>query len=238
MRKLLIFVCLFLFLGQAFILVMLNFYENQFLNVGLSLGNYKIQAELDEKFNSIQEHKLYQKSRNILKNYIPKIDSQIESIKTIIKEEFYKAIQKHQNNEYSLSDYQKVDFEVVSLLTDMNYVRSYLESQIKKTLIALRRDLNIVFGSNILVLLLVFIFCISKQESKIGIKLSVTVLLTILASTFFYFYSQDWFYTILMNSYYGYTYTFVMLIHFLLMSDIIFNKGRIIMAFLENFNLI
>ena len=230
MHKLLFSLSLFLIVAQLFFMVLLNFYESQFLNMGLSLANHKVQQEFDQQYERLEKNNLFKETKELIQIIIPNVDAQLRSIREVVKEEFAQALEQHKNQEFSLSDYKKVNLDIQLLLTDMNYARSYCQSSIKKTLIGLRRDLNIVFGSNSLVLVLVLVFFSRKQTSRLGLKISWIVVLAVLLSTFLYFTSQNWLYTLLMNSYYGYIYVTFMFFNFLLLSDVVFNKGEFIMT--------
>ncbi len=204
MKKLLLLIITILSLVQIIIVLSINVLEKEFINLLLVVIHNKIQHDIDEKV---------------------KIGSSAEVIKNVIEKEF------NQIQVVGISPFnynEEIVFDWVKLIRNKKYPAQYFHYYLSKSLYSLKRDLNIIFGTNIITLFLLFIVAYKSYHNKIGQKLSWVILISVICSTSFYFFSQNWLFTILLNNYYGFSYLIIFSIISLIMMDIAFNKGKVV----------
>ena len=92
----------------------------------------------------------------------------------------------------------------------------------------LTRDVRIFLGSNLTVFILMLLVSLLKPNAVRHLFLPAGLLFvsTIICS-YFYLFEQNWFFTILYNDYTGYGFVAYLVLVFLVLCDITFNRGRI-----------
>lgn len=99
----------------------------------------------------------------------------------------------------------------------------YMEIVHKLTL-----DVRIFLGTNTLVFILLFLASFFKPQAIKHLFLpSALLLISTVVCSYFYIFEQNWFYTILYNSYTGIGFTAYLIVVFSVLSDIVFNKARV-----------
>lgn len=89
-------------------------------------------------------------------------------------------------------------------------------------------DVKIFSGSNFFILVLLLLFLHMKPSStKILEILAGLMLVSILISSYFYIFNQNWFFTLIFDSYVGFGYLVYLGIVFGFLVDIGFNKARV-----------
>lgn len=92
----------------------------------------------------------------------------------------------------------------------------------------LREDIRIFTLSSFLAFLLVLLATIVKPAARVHLMLPASLLVpSTLIAAWFYLIEQNWFYTILTNSYVGFGYTVWLLLIFGFLFDVLFNRARI-----------
>jgi len=95
-------------------------------------------------------------------------------------------------------------------------------------------DFKIFTGSNFFVLtLLLFLLYLKPSNTKRLEILAGLMLVSVLISSYFYIFNQNWFFTLIFDSYVGFGYLVYVGIVFGFLVDIGFNKARITEALLN-----
>lgn len=103
--------------------------------------------------------------------------------------------------------------------------------EIKKNL---KNDLRIFSGINAaLFFLLSLIFFIKKRIDKEVLLPCFLILSSALLSSLLYIFGQDWIYVMVYNKYLGFGYIIYVSIIFMMLLDIVYNKGQITLAILK-----
>jgi hypothetical protein len=90
------------------------------------------------------------------------------------------------------------------------------------------KEVRFFLATNFILYLLVFaVLYWRKGEDRVILLPAGLLILATIISTIFYLFFQDWGYAILYNSYMGSAYLGYTLIIFLLLLDIVMNKGRV-----------
>lgn len=226
MKKALVILSIILVLVQLSILTTINFLEKEFITTSITIGNDKVQEELDNDYDRF--NKLFQFSKNISSNYIEDLDKKLEALKDFVKSEMDKLTREINSGVIDYREIEDVEFDLLKLIEDKEFAVIYFKSHLIRSLKSLRNDLNIMFCTNILILSIIIVIALKSDENKIGAGLSWIALASVLISSLIYFFEQNWLYSLLMNSYYGYIYAVLVGIIFLILVDIAFNRGRVI----------
>ena len=99
---------------------------------------------------------------------------------------------------------------------------------------SLKLDLRIFLGANCVMFLFLLILSFLKPQAIAHLFLpGMLLLFSTLVSVSIYVFGQDWFYTILYNDYMGFTYLIYIAVIFAILSDIAFNRARVITEILN-----
>jgi len=228
MKKVLMILALTLSLVQITMIITINFFENEFIAISLRVANHKVQNELDQEYERMNDNKLLQFGKRIASDYIQNLDDKLEEVKNLVKLESNKLmIEAHAG----LLDYQDVSivaFDLSKFIQNSEFASIYFRSYLLKSLKALRNDLNMMLGTNIFILIVLMFNAVKNYETKLGRGLSWIALTSVILSSFIYFLGQNWLYTLLMNSYYGFIYSVLIGFIFLVLVDLSFNRSRVV----------
>lgn len=98
----------------------------------------------------------------------------------------------------------------------------------------LKLDLRIFLGSSWVMFLFLLVLSFFKPQAMVQLFLpGMLLLLSTLVSVSIYVFGQDWFYTILYNDYMGFTYLVYIVVIFAVLSDIAFNRARVVTEILN-----
>lgn len=98
----------------------------------------------------------------------------------------------------------------------------------------LKLDLRVFLGTNCVMFLFLLALSFLKPQAVTHLFLpGMLLLFSTLMSLLLYVYGQDWFYTILYNDYMGFTYLIYIAVIFAILSDIAFNRARVITEILN-----
>ncbi len=107
-------------------------------------------------------------------------------------------------------------------------ITTFIEGKYTETLSELRRDFRVFSGVNSVAFLTVFLALLFKHRARVHLLLPSTLLiLSALISIYFYIFQQNWFFTLLHGSYWGFAYAVYMGVIFIFLLDIVVNKGRV-----------
>lgn len=227
MRKTLILTSSLLLLIHLIFVFLINSNSKLLLNLSAEFIEYKVTTEFDSKIKKVKTNKYYKLSNSILSNVVEKSDDKILSTEETIKEEIHNVA----NHIASMSfvDQGKTfdSFNLLRALEDKEYLKECVKFQYFKTLNNLLKDVNILLLTNSLSLLLGLLASYFKGNIPIVMKLSWILISTVIISSLFYVFSQNWFYSIIMNKYYSFLYSAIQLIVGLFLLNIILNKSRV-----------
>jgi hypothetical protein len=123
---------------------------------------------------------------------------------------------------------QSFEWRLASLSQAQPQLVALIQGKYAEIVHNLLRDLRIFTGTNAVVFLLLLMVSFLKQRAVAHLFLpGALLLLATLICTWFYLFQQNWFFTIIHNSYVGYGYTAYLSVVFLFLCDIVFNEARV-----------
>lgn len=228
MKNLLLAISSIFLLSQIAILISINFFENEFLKYSLLAANKKVEIELDNRYEQLNSDSKFSWGKKIAGLLVKNVDDKILKAKDFITDET-ENILKDFNAGHLIFDVEKnVEFDIFKIISNRDYASKYFRSQLLKSIDTLRNDLNILFGSNILMLFFIIILTLKSQKSKAALRLAWLALIAVVVSTILFVISKDWLYSILLNSSLGYVYIAILLLIFIILIELVVNRGRIL----------
>lgn len=113
-------------------------------------------------------------------------------------------------------------------------LNAFIKGKYESTIAGLIRDVRIFSSVNIFAFLLIFLLAWIRPNARFHLLLPAGLLLISTALTIcLYVFGQNWFYTLMLGSFWGFTYLIYMGIILALTLDITLNQGRIT-SFLAN----
>lgn len=119
-------------------------------------------------------------------------------------------------------------FKLLSLQHANEKLVGFMKAKYMDIAIKLKTDFRIFTGVNALIFLFLLLASFLKPQAVKHLFLpSVLLFFSTVISSYFYLFEQNWFFTIIYNSYTGWAYLGYLTFVFSILSDIIFNKARI-----------
>ena len=119
--------------------------------------------------------------------------------------------------------------EVASLKAAREKLTMLVRAKYMETEANLTREFRIFTGSNAVVFLLLAFAALFKRKAGIHlIPAAIILLVAALVTAGFYLFNQNWFYTVLFDDYVGYGYDAYLAVAFVLLADILLNRGRVV----------
>lgn len=112
-------------------------------------------------------------------------------------------------------------------------VEAWAEGRYRELMGELLAELRIFTGITIVLLLLSCAVCAKPESGKISLSLSAILSLSTILSAWLYLFQQNWLQTLLFADYVGWAYLAWALLMASALADIVFNKARVLRAFLE-----
>ncbi len=98
------------------------------------------------------------------------------------------------------------------------------------------KDMQIAVASSFMAMLLISSLLFIKPKQSIQLNfLTILMLLSTLIASWLYVFKQNWFYTIIYDDYLGFWYLGYLVIVFLLIADIIFNRAKVATGLINMF---
>lgn len=226
------FILTFSLLGLIIHLILLSV-----LNFGTSLVTEKtsyfisneVSGHLNEEVLKIKSNKTFKAAKLLLKNQVNNIDLRLDSLELILKTEIAVLTKELSANKGRIKPpaFDTKSFDINKLLSDQEYMSNWLRFKYLKSLSNLKLELNIFLLTNLIVFLVLFIINVTNKQSDKIVLISLFSLIAIIISSLVYLFAQNWFYAIIFNSYFGYTYAFIFIMILGVLLDISFNKGKI-----------
>ncbi len=122
-----------------------------------------------------------------------------------------------------------------ALLFDNKQIRNFLSVKYQEVVKGLKIDLRIFLGSNLAIFFILLLVSFLKPELFKPLMLPTILLLcSTLFISYFYIFEQNWFFNILQNDYWGYTYLIYVGIIFGFLLDIVYLQAQISTVIVES----
>jgi len=227
-------------------LFVVTFSSQEFVErVGKEFIKDKIIEKTEQKIQSFEAIQKDSKFGSLVSKLVKKNQGKIDSLKMDLNHKLHEKIADvvtqmanldcECRNKYANAIESQLKLKVDSLSVINKKLTNFMKGKYMEVSTKLKRDVRIFLFSNVLVFL--FLLAASFLQPK-GIKqlfLPATLLMTssVIAS-YFYIFKQNWFMTIMFGSYVGWLYLLYLLLIFLFLCDIVFNKARVSTFILEN----
>ena len=206
------------------------------------IGKKFIKNKIEEKTNEKIESLTLNKSNNVLIKFASKLaDKNKEKIKTLKEQLKSKAHVKlaavisemrnlscecRKKHEKALESGTKSN--ILSMQNANVVLLGFMKTKYMEVANKLKTDFRIFTASNTFIFILLLLISFLKPRAITHLILPA-VLLTIstLICSYFYIFEQNWFFTIIYNTYLGWSYLAYLGLVFAFLSDIAFNKARV-----------
>lgn len=114
-------------------------------------------------------------------------------------------------------------------------LKMFIQGKYTETLAKLLQDIRIFSGANTVAFVIVVLVLILKHGARVHLVVpSALLILSALVSIYLYVFQQNWFFTFIHGSYWGYGYALYMAVIFGFLLDIVLNNGRVITGLLNS----
>lgn len=121
-----------------------------------------------------------------------------------------------------------IKINIIKLEETNNKISDYMKFKYMEVANKLKTDFRIFSGANAAVFVLLLGLSVLKEKAIFHLFLpSMLMLLSTIICSYFYIFEQNWFFTIIYDSYVGWAYLGYFSIVFLLLCDITFNQARV-----------
>ena len=119
-------------------------------------------------------------------------------------------------------------FQIASLKKAKEKLTFFVQAKYMEIVKKLTLDLRIFLGANSIIFFFLLLASFLKPKATEHLFLpGILILISTLICSYFYLFEQNWFYTIIYNSYTGFGYIAYLTIFFTILCDIIFNNAKI-----------
>jgi len=206
------------------------------------IGKDFIKSKIQEKTNEKIETLNFTKKKNRVSKFVEKMVKKNEGKITQLKERLKsKAHVKLASVIAEMSDlscecrkkYERVlerntKSSIFSLKNANRLLLDFMKTKYMEVANKLKTDFRIFTGSNTVIFLLLLLVSFLKPKAITHLFLPAILLVTsTIICSYFYIFEQNWFFTIIYNSYLGWGYLAYLGIIFAFLCDITFNKARI-----------
>lgn len=189
---------------------------------------YEINRNLNKEINKIRTKKTFKTFKLLLSNHIDNIDLKVDSVEANIKYEISKLIEELKVNSGKIENPSIEPFEITRVFNDKTYMHKWLRFRCLKILKDLKLELCIFLTTNLLVFLILVIANFKKERPEIVKLLSIISIISVILSSLMYIFAQNWFYALILNAYFGFSYSLIILFIIGIFADVTFNKGKIL----------
>jgi len=216
-------------------LILVYFYPAQIEKTAKEFINRDIERAI-LKFHETEYHK---KIPRFLKEQIPiDLENKENQLKNALNKDLLFKIKDIVNSTclYACPSYNDIEakyqnmnsVEVEQALKSEKGLNNFIKYKYYKVLNRLLNSLKIFFGINALIFLIVFGGVHLSPHYKIFFPIGITLSISTFLAMFLYIFNTNWLYTTVFNDFMGFSYIFMVLGIFLLLSDLFFNKGKVI----------
>jgi hypothetical protein len=123
---------------------------------------------------------------------------------------------------------QSFEWRIAALSQAQPQLMALIQGKYVEIVQKLLLDLRIFTGTNATVFLMLLVVSLVKARAAAHLYLPATLLmLATLISAYFYLFQQNWFFTIIHNSYLGFGYAAYLSVVFLFLCDVVLNQARV-----------
>lgn len=209
-------------------LIIVNFKLDFIVEKTSDFVSYKIVQNFKNEIEKVESSKTFKVAKSLVGDKIQNINEKIDSFALAVSTEIPIIIEELKSNNWNIEISEMDHLETVRAFIDYSYMRHWIRYKYINILRKLKEELNIFLSTNLIIFLLICFVNFKKEQPEITRKLSLLVILSVITASFIYIFNQNWFYAIIFNAYFGYSYSFIILVILGLLIDITFNKGRII----------
>lgn len=216
---------------------------------GKAFIEWKLKNEINKKIDSIQlpeSKKLEKLFGNEIKKLHQATENKLEVFKKQLKDDAPKIImvQIAKMNDLNCGCREKweehlrssLKFEIASLEKTKKKLAFFAQAKYMKIVEKLILDIRIFLGANTLIFLFLLLASFLKPKATEHLFLpSILMLISTVVCSYFYLFEQNWFYTIVYNTYTGFGYLAYLTIVFAILWDIVFNKAKIVTEIINQF---
>lgn len=231
MRKIILTVSIALMVLHLVFLIVLNSKRNFIIDISSGFVQYQIEENLRMEFKKVKSSGLYNAVKSKYGESFDAIEERLEYKAQAIQDEIPDLIDeiKLDNGKSKISIIEKVDLR--RLYIDRKYFLDWIRFKFDSILRELKTDLSIFLSTNLIVFIVLLAVNADKGRSDKVKMISFAVILSVLVSSSIYLFSQNWFFSLIFNSYYGYSYSILLLFVLGFLLDIGLNKSRVVRYF-------
>ena len=208
---------------------------------GKDFIEWKLKKETNKKIDSIQlpsSKSLEKLFGNKVKKLHQVTENKLENLKKQLKNDAPKIIMAQIakmsdlscecRNKWEKRLRSSLIFKIASLEKTKEKLAIFAQAKYMEIVEKLTLDIRIFLGVNSIIFLFLLLASFLKPKATEHLFLPATlILISTVICSYFYIFEQNWFYTIIYNSYTGFGYIAYLTIIFAILCDIIFNKAKI-----------
>lgn len=207
-------------------------------DIGKDFIKDRITASTNKKVDELQDLGGDSAIGKIAQKYLEKNKEKLDGYKRLLKQEAHKKIANVIAEMRDLDCECRKKYEVIianSLIINIakleeanQKLADYMKSKYMEVANKLKRDFRIFTGVNAVVFL--FLLGLSFLKERAIVHLFLPGMLMVVSTaicSYFYLFEQNWFFTIIYDSYTGWAYLGYFFLVFVLLCDIAFNKARV-----------
>ena len=216
---------------------------------GKAFIEWKLKNEANKKIDSIQlpqSKKLEKLFGNKVKKFQQETEKKLAAFKKQLKDDAPKIImtQISKMRDISCKCREKweerlrssLKFEIASLEKAKEKLANFAQAKYMEIVKKLTLDVRIFLGANALIFLFLLLASFLKPKATEHLFFpSILMLISTVICSYFYLFEQNWFYTIIYNSYTGFGYVTYLTIVFAILCDIVFNGAKIVTEIINQF---
>ncbi len=206
------------------------------------IGKDFIKSKIEEKTNQKIESLKLNNSNNALVQFATKLENRNEEkinklkeklkskahikLATVISEmrNFDCECRKKYENHFK----KNTEKQIFTLQNANSLLLDFMKTKYMEVSNKLKKDLRIFTGSNTIVFMLLVLISFFKPKAITHLFLPAVLLVISTAfCSYFYIFEQNWFFTIIYNTYLGWCYLIYLGVVFAFLCDIVFNKARV-----------
>lgn len=206
--------------------------------IGKDFIKAKIEEKTNEKIDSLKlnhaNNAFVKYAAKLAKNNEKKINELKEKLKSKAHIKLAAVIAEMRNLDcecrikHEKAIKKDTELSLLSLQNTNDYLQGFMKTKYMEVVNKLKTDLRIFTGSNTLIFILLLLISFFKPKAVTHLFLpSVLLVLSTLICSYFYIFEQNWFFTIIYDTYLGWSYLAYLGIVFAFLCDIAFNKARV-----------
>lgn len=222
------------FLLFAFVFVATFLSPIHFEQAGKEFIRTQVETKVSDKLENLLHPSLEKAAGFLAKQYQGEIASLQQALKEGLSEKVAAVVA--QMGDLSCECRKKLagnirqgfDWHIASLSQAQFNLVTLIQGKYAEVVEKLLLDLRVFSGTNAVVFVLLVIVSFLKERAVAQLFLPGSLLFAAtLFSTYFYLFEQNWFFTIIFNSYIGYGYIVYVSVVFLFLCDVVLNRSRV-----------